>query len=199
MNKKILEIIKIAGGGHFLRTYSTFADDKYITWSSRSGRGSITKNQIHSAGFGYTGSPDIGDWYATSSIKGLRKAKSIHFTFNANWWTDRGWYVRIQPDGWMKLLGDYIFIRAGGNGSYLQVGGHTLLSIGGTVTYDLTFYQKYLICNDTRYDYPEGVKLSKAATETIEGHAYSGFITSNDYFVTHYFLTIGDIEVEHRV
>ena len=196
MNSKLFELLKFSNRS-YSRTYSTFADDKYTTWAKTGGRGYINKNEFHSEGFGYTGSPDIGDLYATSSIKGLRKAKSIHFTFNANWWTDRGWYVRIQPDGWMKLLGDYIFIRAGGNGSYLQVGGHTLLGIGGTVTYDLTFYQKYLICNDTRYDYPEGVKLSKAEGEGVEGYAYAGYITSNDYYVAHYQLNVGDIEVKH--
>jgi len=200
MNSKIFEHLKFTTR-IYNRTYSAFADDEWGSWvlnvNGRQPENRITKNLIYSFGFGYTNSPQTGSLSATRTIKGLRKAKSIHFTFNAYWWVERGWYIRDYIDGHMKLLDGYIYIRSGQVGNYIQVGSQTLLDISNNGTYNLTFYQKYLICNGTRYDYPEGVKLSKAEGEGVEGYAYAGYITSNDYYVAHYQLNVGDIEVKH--
>lgn len=197
MNKKIFEISKYNSSYVYTRTYSAFVEDEWGTWINGGvfGTSSITKNKLYAYSTGYTASPSLPTPNSSRTIKGLRKAKSIHFTFRSVRNNYKGWNVRSQPDAYIKLLDGYIFVRCGGNGNYVQVGGSNLLATSDRSEYDLTFYQHYLICNGSRYDYPQDVKLSKAADDNIYALCFAGFITSNDWFQQDNNLVIGDITV----
>lgn len=201
MNKKIFEISKYNSSYVYTRTYSAFVADKWGSWSNAGvfGTSSIKKNNLYAYSTGYTASPSLPNPNSSRTINGLRKAKSIHFTFSSARNNYKGWYVRSQPDGYIQLLNGYIFVRCGGNGNYVQVGGNNLLGTSDRASYDLTFYQRYLICNGSRYDYPQDIKLSKATHDNIYASCFAGFITSNDWFQQDYSLSIGDITVEHTV
>lgn len=199
MNKKIIELIK-PNSYTYTRTYSLFTPDEWGSWTNSgvTGNATITTGRIYSYCTGYTASPSLTKPNSTRVIKGLRKAKSIRMRFCVYYGAQRGWYVREQPDAYVKILDGYIMMRCGGNGSYISVGGQKFVTVSKEVVYDATFYQKYMVCNNKRYEYPDNIRLKNATGDSVYAYAYGGFITSNDYFQCFTDLYTNAFTVVHR-
>ncbi len=198
MNKKIIELIK-PNSYTYTRQYNCFVQDEWGTWvtTGAAGNSLVKDSVIQSYCSGYTASATLPKINSTRTIKGLRKAKSISINFRVNYQTIKGWYVREQPDGYLQMLNGYIMMRCGGRGSYISVGGQTLLNTTKDARYNTTFYQKYMVCNGTRYDYPNDVRLKNATGDSLLAYAYGGFITSNDYFECYTSLFLDTFIVVH--
>lgn len=200
MNKKIIELLK-PNSYTYTRTYSLFTSDKWGSWKNSGvvDNSLITAGRIYSFCTGYTASPSLPKPNSYRWITGLSKAKSIRIRFTVFFATPRGWYVREHPDAYVQILGGYVLVRCTGLSSYISVGGKTLVNISKDTTYDITFYQNYMICNGTRYNYPSNVRLENAPyDDSIYAYAYGGFITSNDYFQCYADLYVSNFVVVHR-
>lgn len=198
MNKKITELLKL-NSYTYKRDYKLFVPDDWGDWENVGvfGNAFIKEGYIRSFCTGYTASASLPSPSSRRIVKGLRKAKSIRINFIVYYTTLRGWYIREQPDAYMRLLGGYIMMRCGGNGSYISVGDNVILNTANNARYDTTFYQRYLICNGIRHDYPDNVRLKYATSDEVYGYAYGGFITSNDYFQCYSDLYIDNFTVVH--
>lgn len=197
MNKKIIELLK--NTHHvYTRVYNAFMPDEWGSWiNSIPGGSSISNGLIRSVCSGYTNSANLPRPNSSRTIDGLKYAKSINFVFSCYQKTTKGWYVREQPDGYMQLLNGYIMVRYGGYACHVMVNGNRFVTTVNNVSYSLSFYQDYLICNGTRYDYPSGIKLSNALGNNIYAYSFGGFITSNDYFECSCDLKVSNITVEY--
>lgn len=198
MNKRIIELIK-PNSYTYTRTYTCFAPDEWGSWTNSGlvGDSVITTSRVYSGCSGYTATPSLPKPNSKRVIEGLRKAKSIGLRLCVFYETVKGWYVREQPDSYVKLLNGYIMLRCGGNGSYISVGGKKLLDISKNVHYEPIFYQKYMTCGGKRYNYPDGVCLKNATSDLVYVYAYGGFITSNDYFQCYTDLYMSKFTVVH--
>lgn len=199
MSKKITELLKTTSYT-YPREYGRFINDKWGSWTNSGvfNNSLVAEGWIRSICQGTTAAPSLPKPNSSRVIKGLRKAKSIRANLFFYQSITKGWYVREQPDAYLQMLNGYIMMRYGGNGSYISVGGHHFLNTANNSRFDTTFYQKYMICNGTRYDYPDGIKLSYADGDLMCGYSYAGFITSNDYFECMSDLFLDDFLVELR-
>ena len=186
MNKKIFELMKFSENTKEL-LFATFSSDEYGSWtntvSGASTHASASRNHLYSRmHYNGNGRYTYGSSASNRTIKDLKRAKSIEFTFQAyrvaetsisNW--AGGW------DGRLFLLNNFVQLHYTKTSYVLQVNGTNLLSLNESAIYDIKLKQNYALVNNIRYDYSQGTFLKNAPGNECSAYCYMGQVIRNGY------------------